>query len=102
MKEVLMAAHATHPTMHISSGARTWRASGLRRMPVTWARTWRLSIGGLVAVSVAGAVALLAGFDSGIAASVSVTAAVAAGVLAQLIPAPAPSETLERTRKEAF
>ena len=97
-----MAAHATHPTMQISSGASAWRASGLRRMPVTWARTWRLSIGGLVAVSVAGALALVAGFDSGTAAIVSVTAAVGAGVLAQLMPAPPPSEALQRTRKEAF
>jgi hypothetical protein len=97
-----MAAHATHPTMHISSGAGTWRASGLRRMPVTWARTWRPVIGGLVAVSGAGAVALLAGLDSGIAATVSATAAAAAGVLAWVIPAPPRSEALPPTRKEAF
>ena len=71
-----MAAHATHPTIRLSSSD-----------------AWKISIVGFATVSLGGVLALLIGFDSGGNAEEIVTAAasVGTGVLGHLAPRPTAS-----------
>ena len=87
-----MAAHATQPSMPISSSAPTLRVPRRIRKPAFGAaqrlRAWKVLTAGLAAVSLAGIAALLAGLDSAPVAIVAAATAAASGLVAYLFPLP--------------
>ncbi len=94
-----MATEAAQAPRRILSGATARPAFRV----ADWTTVWMVSVVGLAALSLTGALALLlTGFGSSVLAIIAVVAAIATGVLGHLAPHPASSEVLSPSRGEAF